>query len=204
MIATRPNELRHEQALEASSFLTEDWYRRHRPGAVIVRANEVIRLLNKAKIKFIVMGTHGVGGWRSEPRATRDVDLLVALRHYEKAVSLIHNAYPDLRVIDAIRMTRFRDQTTGHVVIDVMKPLNDLFRLAFRYTVAAVRSHRVPGFELALVCKFAAMISPRRAEEKKFIDAGDFIDIVKHNDKNVDVKKLQRLAEKVYKGGGAE
>lgn len=204
MISTRVHGRRHVDALEASSFLAADWYHAHRPGAIMVVAKEVIGLLRRARIKFIVMGTHGVGGWRSEPRATRDVDFLVALKDYEKSIGLIRDAYPKLTVIEAIRMTRFRDETTGHVVIDVMKPVDDLFRLAFRHTVAVGRSHRVPDLELALVCKFAAMLSPHRREEKKFIDAGDFIDIAKHNDKEIDVRKLKRLAEKVYKGGGAE
>lgn len=164
----------------------------------------VIRLLNKAKVKFIVMGTHGIGGWRSEPRATHDVDILAAFKDYEKAVRVIHDAFPELELADWKVVARFKDKVTGNVVIDIMKPVDDLFRAAFRCSVPVGKSHHIPDLEMALASKYAAMISPRRPEEKKLIDAGDFIDIVKHNRDEINVQKLKRLGDRVYKGGGAE
>ncbi len=164
----------------------------------------VIRLLNKAKIKFVLMGTHGIVGWRSETRSTHDVDILAAWKDYEKAVRVIHEAFPELEMADWKVVTRFKDNVTGNIVIDIMKPVDDLFRAAFRYTVDVKRSHRIPDLEMAIVTKFAAMISPRREQRKKFVDANDFIDMVDHNQNELDLGKLKRLAEKVYKGGGPE
>ena len=57
---------------------------------------------------------------------------------------------------------------------------------------------------MALVCKFAAMVSPNRETEKKFIDAGDFIDIVDAQPATIDLHELRQLADKVYPGGGAK
>ena len=52
--------------------------------------------------------------------------------------------------------------------------------------------------------KFAAMTSPNREKSKKFIDVGDFADVVTYNRDKVDLKRLQQLAEKVYVGGARE
>ncbi len=164
----------------------------------------IIRLLNKAKIKFIVMGTHGIGGWRSEPRATHDVDCLVALKDYAKAVHVVREAFPELEVADWKVVTRFRDTVTGNVVIDLMMPMDDLFKSAFRHTVAIGKSHYVPNLELALVSKFAAMISPYRDHEKKHLDANDFINMVRRNRKELNRPNLRALGNKVYNGGGKE
>ena len=195
----------HLQALQLSSMLTARWYRMGRfPDATMYDPETVIRVLNKAKIKFVLMGTHGIVGWRSETRSTHDVDVLVAWKDYQKAVRVIHTAFPELEMADWKVVTRFKDQVTGNIVIDVMKPADDLFRVAFRYTVAVKRSHQIPDLEMAIAAKFAAMISPRREQRKKFVDANDFIDMVDHNQDVIDLGKLKRLADKVYKGGGAE
>jgi hypothetical protein len=41
-------------------------------------------------------------------------------------------------------------------------------------------------------------------QAKKLVDAGDFVDVVTHNRSAIDLRKLQRLADKVYPEGGAE
>jgi hypothetical protein len=56
---------------------------------------------------------------------------------------------------------------------------------------------------MALAMKFAPMISLNRADEKKLIDASDFIVIVKSNPE-IDLEKLAQLGDLVYPGGGAE
>ena len=37
-----------------------------------------------------------------------------------------------------------------------------------------------------------------------FLDGGDFADMVENNLAKIDLRKLKRLGEKVYKGGGKE
>ncbi len=150
------------------------------------------------------MGTHGLGGWRSEARATQDVDVLVRKKDIRKAVRALAAAYPDLTIADFPVVTRFIDPATQKAVIDVMKPTQDVFRLVFRHTIAVADTHEIPELEMALVSKFAAMVSPRRDVAKKFVDIGDFIDVVRHNRDDLDLRKLKRLADRVYPTGGGE
>lgn len=150
------------------------------------------------------MGNHGIGGYRSRPRATEDVDVLVVLRDHAKAVEAIRGAYPELEVLEPTGMTRFRDTVTGNVVIDVMKPVMPIYEAAFRNTVLVGRSHRIPDLEMALASKYAAMISPLRDDDKRLVDGADFVNIVKRHGADIDLAKLKRLADKVYRGRSKE
>ena len=76
---------RHWEALRTSSFLTDTFNRMYRPMAAKVKPEKVIEVLNAAGVHFVVMGTHGAGTWRSQPRATQAVDVLVT-GHVAKAV----------------------------------------------------------------------------------------------------------------------
>src|SRR5438067_2353696 len=109
----------HLEALHTSSELTQlfrDMYRRE---AAVVRPEDVIAALHRAGVRCVLMGTHGLGGWRSEPRATQDVDVLVPKRDVRKAVRALRERYPDLEVSDTPAVARFIDPATGKVVLDV-------------------------------------------------------------------------------------
>ncbi|HUY36087.1 MAG TPA: hypothetical protein VMV69_25330 [Pirellulales bacterium] len=191
----------HARALETTRWLTENQYHRWRPDAVRVDPEEVIQLLNRAGVKFILMGQHGIGGWLSHARATRDVDVLVQKRHHAKAVRAIHEAYPALTQVDHVVVTRFLDPKDGDPVIDVMKP-RDLYAEAFKNTIRVGDSHDVPNLELALASKFAALVSRNRDVQKKYLDASDFIQLVQRNHAAIDEVRLRQLGEAVYIGGG--
>jgi hypothetical protein len=191
----------HERSLEQTRWLTQDQYRRWRPDAMQIDPDDVIQLLNRAGVKFILMGHHGISGWLSHPRATRDVDVLVQKRHHAKAVRAIQAAYPTLTKADNPVVTRFRDPDSGDVVIDVMRP-NDLYAEAFRNSVRVGDTHEIPNLELALAAKFAALISRNRDQEKKHLDASDFIQLVKRNHAAINEERLRGLGEAVYAGGG--
>jgi hypothetical protein len=174
----------------------------YRPGETKMTPEEIIPILNKAGVKYVLMGTHGVGGWRSEARATDDVDFLIQKRYHAKAVRAIQQTFPELEMHDLAMVTRFVDPATKKVVVDLMKPAEPFYQAVFKNSVQAGFTHRIPDLEMALVCKFAAMISPHRSPKKKHIDAGDFMDIVEENSEVIDFGKLRRLAEKVHPGGG--
>jgi hypothetical protein len=176
----------------------------YRPKATMVKPEKVIRVLNGAGVRFVVMGTHGITGWRDEPRATQDVDVLVRSRDHRKAVAAIQNAYPKLKLDETPVVTRFVDPTTEKVVIDLMKPYYELYKLVFKNSVKVEGDYLIPDLEMALASKFAAMVSPNRRPDKKLIDAGDFVNVVAHNRKEIDLPKLSRLGDKVYPGGGDE
>ncbi len=196
------NGAKHLDALHTGSRLTEAFRRMYRPSAVMVIPEEIMQALNKAGIKYMVMGTHGINGYRDEARATQDIDLLVRVRDYRKTVTLLQKLYPKLQVMEQVPVTRFVEPTTNKVVIDVMRPYDPLYRAAFKNGVPVGKLYSIPNLEMALASKYAAMISPNRAPDKKLIDAGDFINVARNNEKDIDLSKLEHFGELVREGGG--
>lgn len=199
---TMPIELRdiHAQSLATSSALSEYYV----PN--LITPLEVIRVLNAAKLRFMLLGAHGLSGWMGKPRATEDVDVLVGTRGHKKAVASLLAAFPHLRAEDHEVVTRLRDLETGTIVIDVMKPNQPLYRDALKYThtvQSGGQTYSIPSLELALATKFAAMISLTRADRDKFQDVRDFMYIVDTNP-DIDLEKLHTLGQLVYNGGGDE
>lgn len=194
----------HGEALRISSEITRTLRRMYRPEVSMISPSDVMPVLNEAEVPFILMGNYGLTGWRDEPRATQDVDVLVRKRDHRKALRAIHEAFPFLEVRDFAVVTRFVDPITAIPLIDLMKPNQPLFKVAFRQTVLVEEGYRIPNLEFALACKFAAMVAPNRADEKKFLDAADFTSIVKKNQSAIHLRRLRRLGELVYPSGGAE
>lgn len=194
----------HIEALHTSSKLTR-WFRKGRePEVLKVTVENVIAALNRAGIRPILMGTYGIGGYRSEARATEDVDVLVRKHEVRKAVRVLEQEFPYLEVVDTPVVARFRNEATMKIVLDVMKPTSQAIQAVFRNTLAVGNTHRIPRLEMAIVSKFMAMMGPKRSPDKKLIDAGDFTNMVLHNRATLDLKKLQRLANRVHPGGGAK
>lgn len=194
----------HGEALRISSEITRTLRRMYRPEVSMISPSDVIPVLDEAEVRFILMGNYGLTGWRDEPRATQDVDILVRKRDHQKAVRAIHTAFPLLQVVDLAVVTRFVDQATTIPLIDLMKPNQPLFKVAFRQTILVEEGYRIPNLEFGLACKFAAMVSPHRAAKKKHLDAGDFISMVEKNALTIRQDRLRQLGERVYRGGGEE
>jgi hypothetical protein len=190
----------HLRALKVSAALTGYYRDMYRRGAAMISPKKVIRVLNEAGVRYVLMGTHGLGGWRSEPRATQDVDVLVAKKDHAKAVRAIKKAFPNLVMTDTFIVTRFKDPVTDEPRIDLMKPLQKVYQIVFRHTQQVGKSHLVPDLEMALISKFSAMVSPNRERARKMQDAVDFANMVIHNQSAINMEKLGRLAEQVYSG----
>jgi hypothetical protein len=190
----------HNASLATSSALSE-YYVKH-----FISPLDVITVLNHAKVKFMLVGAHALGGWMKKSRATNDVDVIVAARGYKKAIKALTGAFPQLFVDDLPVVTRLRDRESQDVAIDVMKTHQELFRQALHHTVT-VRSGRqtyqIPSLEMALTLKFAPMISIYRSDIDKYQDAHDFGQMVISNP-DIDLEKLVKLGELVYPGGGKE
>jgi hypothetical protein len=167
---------------------------------------DVITVLNGAGINFVLVGAYGLAGWTKKPRATEDVDVVVAARHHKKALKALLAAFPHLEADDHEVVTRLRDRETRDVAVDVMKPNQALYRETFKHAVS-IRSgqqeYRIPSLEMALAMKFAPMISLTRDDAKKYMDAHDFIQMVRVNP-DIDLEKLSELGDLVYPGGGQE
>jgi hypothetical protein len=189
---------RHRWSIEKSSWLSGLYYMK------AIEPLEIVRVLNKANISYVLAGAHALGGWHMNPRTTEDVDLIIAKKHLKKAARSLLEAFPHLAAEDLPVVIRLRDRETQQVVIDLMKPLQTLYRETFKHTQtvkAGKLEYRIPCLEMALTMKFDAMLSPYRDENKKHYDAGDFISMVKANPElNEDL--LLQLGELVYEGGG--
>jgi len=166
----------------------------------VIRPIEVIRVLNRAKVRFVLAGAYGLAGWQKESRATEDVDVVVAPPHVKKAVSALLAAFSQLEAVDLPMGVRLRDRHTKDVLIDVMKPLQQPYREVFKHSRQVSpegENYRIPTLEMAIVMKFSAMTSLYRASEDKHRDAHDFIRMVKNNPK-LDETKLGHLALLLY------
>jgi hypothetical protein len=167
---------------------------------------EVIKVLNDAGVKFMLVGAHGIGGWLKDPRATQDVDVLVAMRSQKKAINALLAAFPQLQSEDHPGVTRLRDKLTGEVRIDVMKPNQELFREGLKHTQTVESKgqvYNIPSLEMALTMKFAPMIRLNRADKDKYQGAHDFMQMIDSNP-NIELEKLAELGNLVYPGGGTE
>ncbi|MSU77856.1 MAG: hypothetical protein EXS16_07140 [Gemmataceae bacterium] len=121
---------------------------------------DVIAVLNREKISFVLAGAYGLAGWMTQARATEDVDLIVALKHVKKATRILTEAFPYLESDDQEVVVRLRDKETSNVLIDLMKPTQLHLRAIFKNTIRVEMDHqeyRVPSLEMALVLKFAPM-----------------------------------------------
>lgn len=193
------------QQIQARSLRTSTFLSRLYVPKMITPA-QVIRVLNRHKISFVLVGLHGLSGWMREPRSTQDVDVIVAARQVKKAVRLLLEEFPHLEAVDLEVVTRLKHRESQEVLIDVMKPIQPPHREIFKNAIQVKtkgQTYRIPTLEMALVLKFAPMISLTREEEDKYQDAHDFIRIVKNN-AELDVKKLEELGDLVYNGGGKE
>jgi hypothetical protein len=189
-----------DQALEKSALLSK----RIMPHTIAPET--VIRVLNSAKIRFVLVGAFGIARWKKEARATLDVDVVVTARQLKKAVAALLKAFPHLEAVDLPVVTRLRERTSQEVVIDVMKPVQQPYREVFKHTLETCigkESCHVPSLEMALVMKFAAMTSARRDVADKYRDAYDFIRMAKHND-DMDRDQVARLASLMSPEGGKD
>ncbi len=194
----------HLQALHIGSEVTR-WFRKERESNVLsVTPENVIAALNKAGISYVLMGTHGLNGYRDEARATQDVDVLVVKKDVRKAIRTLEKTFPYLEVVENSAVARFFNPATQKVAIDVMKPSSEGIRLVFRHTIPVGKSHRIPDLEMALISKFLAMTSPNRKPPRRVQDAADFMNMVAHNRKTLDLEKLYRLADKARPHSNAE
>jgi hypothetical protein len=166
---------------------------------------DIIAVLNADRVKFVLVGAHGIAGWMRKPRATQDVELVVMNQHVRQATRALLKAFPQLNAEDEEVVVRLRDRASGEVLIDLIKQ-RELYREVFKHTQTvseAGHKYRIPSLELALAMKYAAMISPNRPLEKVHQDAHDFIVMVKGNPEQ-DRDTLEALGDAVYLGGGEE
>jgi len=166
----------------------------------------IIAALNEARVRFVLIGSHGLGGWLQEPRASQDVDFLVTTRDYLKSIRTLLAEYPRLEADRENGMTRLRDTASHDVAVNLLAPNQEWLRAALRHTHTVQFEgiiYRIPSLEMALVLKFAAMTRRPWTEAQKYQDMHDFMCIALAN-RAFNAKKLSTLGDLVYPGGGVE
>ncbi len=200
----------HAYAIRKSTWLTSVFRRQYREGAMDITPQDVIDALIAGGVKdWVLMGLHGYVGYMPEPRATQDVDVMVAYGSRARAKKAILVRWPNLVVRELSQVMRFADpadvdaQGKPKQVIDLMHPYSPFQELILKeyVIVDAKTKHRLPALEAALVSKYAAIISPYRAYDDKGQDAIDFRRLVKANHDRIREDDLRRLAGLVWENG---
>jgi hypothetical protein len=190
----------HWESLETSTTLTT-WF-----VPEFIKPLDVARALNEAGVPFLFIGTHALGGWMREPRASPDVDMLVAARRRRKAVVSLIAAFPQLTSEEVGAVTRLRHRRTGRALIDVWTPGRPLYREALRHTLqvrCGAQHYRIPSLEMALAMTFVPMVSLPPGDHKKYALAHDFILMAQANP-DIDSTKLIVLGERAFQGCGEQ
>jgi hypothetical protein len=168
-----------------------------------ISPSDVVKILQRAGVKHVLVGAHAISAWAGEPRATMDVDLIAS--RPAQARNVLAAAFPHLSIEEHPVVIRFK--LNGREMIDIIRPTSDsIFKAALKYAVRVRLSGTqtdVPQLEMALALKFAAMASPTRQTKDKYQDAHDFIAMIQHNP-DVDLAKAEKFGELVYLGGGKE
>ena len=203
----------HEYGVRTSSRLIRQYRELHRKLAMDITPQPVIDVLVKAGVKkWVLMGLHGYVGYLPEPRATQDVDIMVAASERKRAVKAIQTAWPTLIVETYSEVIRFKDPNDPDLkgnprpTIDIMLPWAEFQQTILKEFVTTEKKtkHRIPTLEAALVAKYAAMVSAMRQFERKEQDAVDFRRIVRANCDLINRESLRRLAAQVWESGADE
>jgi len=203
----------HAYAIRKSTWLTSEFRRQHREGAMDITPQDVIDALVVGGVKnWVLMGLHGYVGYMPNPRATQDVDVMVPYGSRAKAKKAILTRWPNLVVRELSQVTRFADaadvddQGQAKQVIDLMHPWSPFQELILKeYVIVEPKTkHRLPALEAALVSKYAAIIFPYRAHDDKEQDAVDFRRLVKANRDRIREADLRRLADLVWEKGAED
>lgn len=164
-------------------------------------AADVIDVLNKGGIKSVLVGAQAIAQHTKTPRATEDVDVVVS--DVDQAMTTIKEKWPHLIFNHDDPVVRVMDGE--HVVIDLIKPV-DLYASALTNNYAGRIGNvkvSIPTVELAIAMKYAAMASPHRETEKKYLDASDFIRLV-NSKEDLDLNKASKFVAHLYSGAGEE
>jgi len=211
MKAARRN-LKPDDAAQESAYLQRQFYQLwgHLVPKSPVDLNEVLRILIRKRIPFVLTGAHGIGGWTGRPRSTKDVDILVKAENQTRAVNAIKKLYPELETRVFSGITAFFLPGEKESVIDVIYPhradhVQTLKNPTWTRNEKEGLRYRVPSLEEALTNKYGAMLTPTRRADKRMLDTVDFSQVVIHSldegRKPIDLDRLRVLGEMVWPGG---
>jgi hypothetical protein len=191
----------HLQALRTNRKILDSLRALWEPKAARIDPEKVIEVLNKAGVGFVIIGSYGMTGYRDEPQATQDLDILVRATHHRKAVAAIQDTYPRVHVQKESFATRFHDPRTGKTVIDLWKPVVPLLKIMWLHVFSICGYYQIPRLEMALACMLTTMLDSG-ADPRRYLDAADVMNIVQTNWDWLDIALIRELGEKVAPGRG--
>ena len=171
---------------------------------------EVAALFEKQSLSYVLIGGHMMSYYTGTPRATVDVDFIIRKADFKKAFDSVSHAFSEFKSNDKVYHVTFdviESETVDPERIDLIKDGFPIFREVVKNYSVIVQSDknvvRIPTLEAAIALKFAASISPNRADEDKQIDNADMTRLIKTS-QHIDDGKLLKLGELIYSGGGKE
>jgi hypothetical protein len=178
----------------------------------IIQLDDVLLALRSKKVPFVLTGAHGISTWTGQPRATRDIDILVKSgRNFERALKTLRELYPRLEIHRLPGIAAFLVPGEEGSVIDLVYPhrrdIEETLKTAI-WIDGNKNLYRIPRLEAALANKYGAMLAPHRDPGKRGIDAVDFYNMVQRSlragREPIDLELLRDLGELVWPGGGGE
>lgn len=203
----------HAEGIRTSTWLTSDYRKNYRSDAMDITPDDVVECLVDAGVEqWVLMGLHGYVGYLPMPRATQDVDVMVAIHEKDKAMSAVQAKWPKLETQELSVVVRFADPAdcfadgSPKVVIDIMLAVEPFYQtiLENHVVIDAQTGHRHPTIEAAVVSKYSAMVSPNRKLAKKSIDAGDLRNLIEANLNVINQDTLFALAAEVWDGADTD
>jgi hypothetical protein len=163
----------------------------------------VVHVLNRHRIAFVLVGLHGICGWMDEPRAHADVDVIVARRDFKYATGVLEGAFRNIQASTDGVLARLRDKHAGNALVDVFRS-NGWYGEVFRdphYVVMSKERFRIPSLEMALAMRFREVIDSSRPQADRYLNAHDFVLTVKVNS-SINLARLTALCNLAWRNGG--
>ena len=185
------------ETIEESFRLTR--FRTH--GAI--DAIQVIEVLRKARVSFVLSGAIGLAGWMQKPQAETELDFLVAQKDLEKAAQAVTNVLPRTKLVKTPLRWRLLDRQDKPGVINLIRPVMEPDRWVFANAKTIQidgQTCRIPSLEMAMAMKFGSIASIYRNEEGKLLDKYDLARMVSRNARRNEAK-LSKLAARLFPGG---
>jgi hypothetical protein len=195
----------HRDSLKTSTLLSQ-YSARMLDVDGFIKPLSIFRVLNEAKIRFMLIGAHAFGGWMGEPRARSDVEILTAAKSHVGALRTLMASFPHLKAGEQESATRLSSGERDVFGVTVWRPAKSLYREAYNHpwaVLCGVRSYVIPSLEMALAMTFERMKNLPRGDADVYQNAHDFILMVKTNPA-IDLKTLARLGKLACQGGGRE
>ncbi|VAW42353.1 hypothetical protein MNBD_GAMMA01-1117 [hydrothermal vent metagenome] len=164
----------------------------------VINPLEIIELFENIQLKYILVGGHMLAYHTQNPRATVDVDFIIAQSDFNQAVALVQSNFPHLTINDKIQHVTFDDgHNNNSERIDLIRDDFPLFKQVLKLPDETSDKIKIPSIEAAITLKFAACISPNRNNDDKLIDQADLIHLIKATAK-LNKELIHSLAEEIY------